>query len=102
MPENSTHDSPVINRDHILGSLATSSSGQRLNVQPTPKSRSWHPKATPFRLLTTLPVAGLGILKAILTYRDSHLAPVMVEWICGTLLFLVYVSSNRRYAALST
>ncbi|KAF9055710.1 hypothetical protein BJ165DRAFT_1398524 [Panaeolus papilionaceus] len=49
----------------------------------------WHPKATPFRLLTTLSFAGLAILKAILIYRGSQIAPVAVEWICGTLLFIV-------------
>src|SRR5690349_11534840 len=102
MSANYAHDSPVISHDENLDSLATLSLGGRPNVQPTPMARLWHPKATPFRFLTTLSVAGLGILKAILTYQGSQLAPVTVEWICGTLLFLVYVSSNRRYAALST
>ncbi|PPR03115.1 hypothetical protein CVT24_012418 [Panaeolus cyanescens] len=50
----------------------------------------WHPKLTPFRVLTLSICMGLGIAKAVLTYRGFEFAPVAVEWILGTVLFLVF------------
>ncbi|KAF9055707.1 hypothetical protein BJ165DRAFT_438389 [Panaeolus papilionaceus] len=50
----------------------------------------WYPKLTPFRSVTLIVGIALGVLKAVLTYQGSQFAPVAVEWICGTALFLLF------------
>ncbi|KAF9055690.1 hypothetical protein BJ165DRAFT_1606005 [Panaeolus papilionaceus] len=54
------------------------------------KSTRWYPKLTPCRLLNLNVGIGLGVAKAALTYGGSELVPVALEWVLGTVLFLVF------------
>ncbi|KAH6907465.1 hypothetical protein BKA70DRAFT_356835 [Coprinopsis sp. MPI-PUGE-AT-0042] len=51
----------------------------------------WHPKLTVSRLLVISSTVGLGIAKATAAYRGETIAPVTIEWITTTLVFLIYL-----------
>ncbi|KAK7050470.1 hypothetical protein R3P38DRAFT_1758166 [Favolaschia claudopus] len=46
-------------------------------------------KVTPWRLLNTFLVLGLGIYKSISTYRGQDTAPTTIDWILGVLWALI-------------
>lgn len=58
---------------------------------PLPQSPRlpWHPKITPYRLLTFLIPIVLGTIKAIATQKGSISEPITLEWISGVVIFLV-------------
>ncbi|KAJ7773499.1 hypothetical protein B0H14DRAFT_2276757, partial [Mycena olivaceomarginata] len=48
-------------------------------------------KVTPWRLLNTCLVLGMGIYKAAVTYRGQDAAPTTLDWIIGVLWALMCV-----------
>ncbi|KDR77465.1 hypothetical protein GALMADRAFT_155389 [Galerina marginata CBS 339.88] len=57
-----------------------------------PRTLSWHPKVTRYRLFVLATTIVLGTTKAVLTLRGSSVAPVTIEWVTGTLIFLLLFS----------
>ncbi|KDR70539.1 hypothetical protein GALMADRAFT_877852 [Galerina marginata CBS 339.88] len=53
---------------------------------------SWHPKITPYRLIVPSTTIGLGSAKAVLTQSGSTVIPTTLEWLVGTVLFLLFFS----------
>jgi len=51
----------------------------------------WHPKLTPFRLLTLGTTIALGTAKAVESYKQVTYVSVTLEWVLGVVAFLMYV-----------
>ncbi|PPR05576.1 hypothetical protein CVT24_002787 [Panaeolus cyanescens] len=74
-----------LDHDQLYDSYFSEQSHPQQNAAKT----RWHPKLTPFRVLTMIVGVGLGISKAVLSYKGMELAPIALEWILGTLLFII-------------
>ncbi|KDR70538.1 hypothetical protein GALMADRAFT_877822 [Galerina marginata CBS 339.88] len=61
-----------------------------------PDTPSWHPKITPYRLIVLSTTVILGSAKALLTERGSIIVPITLEWLTGTVLFLLVSAYDSR------
>ncbi|KAF9480741.1 hypothetical protein BDN70DRAFT_877179 [Pholiota conissans] len=52
-------------------------------------SETWHPKVTPYRLITLLTTICLGTAKAVAVQEGSQNEPITLEWVTGIVVFLV-------------
>ncbi|KDR79688.1 hypothetical protein GALMADRAFT_44522, partial [Galerina marginata CBS 339.88] len=48
-----------------------------------------HPKLSPYRLVVLSTMIGVGTAKAVLTQRGLTFASITMEWIAGTVIFLL-------------
>ncbi|KAF9055706.1 hypothetical protein BJ165DRAFT_438407 [Panaeolus papilionaceus] len=49
----------------------------------------WHPKLTPYRALNLIVGIGVGSLKVLLVYKAVVHASIAVEWVRGTVIFVI-------------
>lgn len=66
-----------------------SSLGNTSPVQPS--RQAWHPKLTPYRLLSVLLPASLGTVKTVASQQGQENEPITLEWISGVVVFIVCV-----------
>ncbi|KDR71381.1 hypothetical protein GALMADRAFT_159537 [Galerina marginata CBS 339.88] len=72
----------------------------RLTTEPessgsrNPTLSSWHPKITPYRAIVLTSTVGFGTAKGVLAQRGSTIASITVEWLLGTVIFLLMFSVN--------
>jgi hypothetical protein len=66
-------------------------SGDSTTDNPTLRTRTPKVKITPWRLVNTFLILGLGIYKATATYRGQDTTPTTLDWIIGVLWALMCV-----------
>ncbi|KDR84522.1 hypothetical protein GALMADRAFT_133798 [Galerina marginata CBS 339.88] len=62
------------------------------DLHTSPLTLSWHPKITPYRLLTLTTTVGFGTWKTVSTQEGSTTTSTTIEWVTGTLLALLFFS----------
>lgn len=58
--------------------------------------QAWHPKLTPYRLLSILLPVCLGTIKAVALQQGKQNEPITLEWISGVVVFILYVYPVTR------
>lgn len=65
-------------------------------AQTSAAYRRWHPKISPYRLWVILTTIGFGTAKSVFAATGNSFIPTTLEWIAGTVIFLMYVRETRR------
>jgi len=66
---------------------------ESFGIDTSQRPDRWHPKITPFRLLTLGTTIALGTAKAVETYREAIYVSVTLEWILGVVVFTMWAYS---------
>ncbi|KAK7052274.1 hypothetical protein R3P38DRAFT_3594900 [Favolaschia claudopus] len=84
---NTTNGSETITLESLsrrIDELESGLNAARLELEIGPRV-----KVTPWRLLNTFLVLGLGVYKSVSTYRGQDTAPTTIDWILGVLWALI-------------
>ena len=67
---------------------------ESFGIDTSQRPDRWHPRITPFRLLTLGTTIALGTAKAVETYQKAIYVSVTLEWILGVVVFTMWVYSS--------
>jgi hypothetical protein len=94
MPSDQREDIELTDLETGLSSLPAGT-----NVPVLLSGQVWHPKVTPYRLLSVLLPACLGTVKAAALQQGAKNEPITLEWISGVVVFIVcvYLTNDPVY-----